>query len=307
MLKLNTLSALLFLSSPALAGAIETPVVGGTPVPAGKWPDVALVVAHDALCTGTLIAPDVVLTAGHCIGIDPVEVVLDTVDFGEPGGEAIKVKSATAYPDWQHSFDVGVLVLDHAAREKPRAIAAACTAKEHVAVGDPVHIVGFGLTAASGKGMNTQLHEADLAITDATCAQDPACQPSIAPGGEIVAGGGGTDSCFGDSGGPLYVTAAGSPALIAVVSRGLAETGTPCGHGGVYVRADRVVSWIEKVTGRTIARAKCDRPADDDGTADASASGGCSTTSGAIGGGLVACVIAALWILTAPRRSRRRA
>jgi uncharacterized protein (TIGR03382 family) len=266
--------------------ALNAPVVGGTSVPAGAYPDVVLVVAPRALCTGTLVAPDVVLTAGHCIGEVPKEVLVDSVDYAKPGGEVIAVKSATAYPDWEHQYDVGVLVLDHPAAPNPRAIASACPLKQ----GAEVRVVGFGLTTAAGTGDNSQLHQAMLAVDDPTCAHDPACAPAIAPDGEFTAGGHGTDSCFGDSGGPLYL----GDKLIGVVSRGVGTTGSPCSGGGVYVRADKVVPWIERTTGRRVTRAACDRPADDAGTA--ADGGGCSTsgTGGVLGLGLVAIGLAAL-------------
>lgn len=297
---LKTLSCLLLLSAPALAGTLHAPVVGGTPVSPGTWPDVVLVVAPEALCTGTLIAPDVVLTAGHCIDTHPAEVVVDTVDYGKPGGETIEVKSATAYPDWQHSYDVGVLMLDHAAAPKPRAVAAACTARAGLVRGADVQVVGFGLTTAAGTGDNTLLNEATLQVDDPTCTDDPACQAAVAPGGEFTAGGDGTDSCFGDSGGPLYLKTAHGAALIGVVSRGLALPGDPCGNGGVYVRADKVMPWVEKVTGRKITRTHCAGPADGEDAAPVEA-GGCSAGGGALGAGLVL-LIGALWLLTWPRR-----
>jgi secreted trypsin-like serine protease len=271
--------------------SLEAPVVGGTTVPAGAYPDVVLVAAPMALCTGTLIAPDVVLTAGHCIDTDPKEVLVDSVDYAKPGGEVIAVKSATAYPDWEHHYDVGVLVLDHPAAPRPRAIASGCT----LAPGARVQVVGFGLTTPAGTGENSRLHQATLTVDDATCADDPACEPAIAPGGELIAGGHGTDSCFGDSGGPLYL----GSALIGVVSRGVGGSAPPCGGRGVYVRADQVVAWIERTTGRKLARAACDLPADDGGTAGEDA-GGCSSTGGALGLGLVA-IVAALCL------ARRRA
>ena len=150
---LKTISCILVLSSPAIAGTLEAPVVGGTPAVAGKWPAVALVVAPTALCTGTLIAPDVVLTAGHCIDVHPKLVVIGTVDYSKPGGEEIAVKSAIAYPQWQESYDVGVLVLEHPATTEPGTIAAACTAEGGLVAGAKVEVVGFGLTTKSGTGM----------------------------------------------------------------------------------------------------------------------------------------------------------
>ncbi len=272
-------------STAAHAGTPDHPVVGGSVVPAGAYPDVALVVAPMALCTGTLIAPDVVLTAGHCIDTDPKEVLIGSVDYTKPGGEFIGVKSAIAYPSWETELDVGVLVLDHPSAAKPRAIASACTAK-HLEAGAGVKVVGFGLTTASGTGANSRLHQATLTVVDPRCTDDPACAQSVAPNGEFVAGGDGVDSCFGDSGGPIYL----DDSLIGVVSRGVGTTAQPCGGAGVYVRADRAVAWIERVTARKLTRAICegsaDAPADESPAADATdpgESGGCSSTHGVAG------------------------
>jgi secreted trypsin-like serine protease len=276
------------LLSNAAAGPAQAPVVGGTSVPAGEWPDAVAVLASDAMCTGTLIAPDVVLTAGHCIETHPVEVVVGSVELTKPGGMAIKVKSATAYPNWQNSYDVGVLVLDHAAPVAPRAIASACDVKEHLTAGAKVRVVGFGLTTKDGTGDNTRLHEAMLPVVDPMCTQDSACEPAVAPGGEFTAGGDGVDACFGDSGGPIYLDTTSGPALVGVVSRGEAVIGEPCGGGGVYVRADAVASWIEKTTHRKLTRSTCDAPADGEGDgsdAAANEAGGCSATRGVVGGG----------------------
>ena len=256
------------------------------------------------MCSGTLIAPDVVLTAGHCIETHPVEVIVGSVELAKPGGEVIKVKSATAYPSWQQAYDVGVLVLERPASVKPRAIASACSVKEHLKSGSDVRVVGFGLTTPSGTGDNTALHQAMLPVHDATCTEDPGCQPAVAPGGEFTAGGMGVDSCFGDSGGPLYLSTASGEALIGVVSRGEYAGGEPCGGGGIYVRADAVAKWIEKTTGRTLARSTCDVPADGPGDADIAdgEGGGCSATRGIVGGGAVLGLVV-LALLAAPRRS----
>jgi len=193
-----------------------------------------------------------------------------------------------------------VLVLEHPATTEPGTIAAACTAEGGLVAGAKVEVVGFGLTTKSGTGSNTKLEQGALPVDDAACTQDPACQPAVAPGGEFTAGGGGTDSCFGDSGGPLYL--GGTETQIGVVSRGVSSDGNPCGGGGVYVRADRVVAWIEKVTGRKIARSTCDGKADGESGDDAAA-GGCDVAGGALGGG--ALVLAALaWLLAIPRKPR---
>lgn len=301
MLRFICMGLVLALAHNASAAALPPPVVGGSRVPAGKWRDVVVVVARDSICTGTLIAPDIVLTAGHCIESEPIEVITDSIDYGLPngGGDRIKVKWSRAYPRWEDRYDVGVIMLEHVARGRARTVAAACSTRELLVPGAPVHVVGFGLATSRGDDDNTTLREADVPVIDPTCTTDSACQTSIAPHGEFVAGGSGTDSCFGDSGGPAYLETPDGPALVGVVSRGRARSGTPCGHGGVYVRADKVVSWIQGVTGTRIARTSCGGKTDDE--ADSGDGGGCSAGMGG-GFGALGCLAA-----IARRRRARRA
>jgi secreted trypsin-like serine protease len=245
------------------AGSLDVPVVGGTTVQRGAFPDVVAVLGADgSLCSGTLLGADLVLTAGHCIEGDPIEVMIGSVDLAQPDGDRRRVKWSRAYPNWRDTYDVGIVMLENPVFAKPRAIAQRCGARDVFKIGLPLQLVGFGLTTRSGEGDNTKLHRAVMPLVDPTCASDPSCMPAVAPGGEFIAGGNGTDACFGDSGGPVYLDTPKGLALIGVVSRGLASWSEPCGGGGVYVRADKVVAWIERVSGREVARAACDEPAD---------------------------------------------
>src|SRR5665647_105315 len=253
----------------APANAQPAPVVGGTNVPADKWNDVVAVIAAGGSCSGTLVAPDVVLTAGHCIELEPYEVITNTTDFARPGGDHIPVKWARAYPEWSSRYDVGVLMLEHVARPRPRPIASACHANARLLAGAPLTIVGFGLTTPAGLDNNTRLHEATAPVLDPLCAGDLGCKPTVRPNGEFTAGGRGTDSCFGDSGGPAFLDSPAGPALVGVVSRGLALPGQPCGNGGIYVRADKIVAWAQSITDRRFTRTRCDgERADDPGSVD---------------------------------------
>lgn len=290
---------LLSFSSLAAAGTGVAPVVGGTTVKPGSWPDVVAVLTSDGgLCSGTLIGSDLVLTAAHCTDAQPVEVIIGSVDLAQYGGERRDVKWSRSYPNWQVEYDVGIVMLEHPVAVKPRAIATACSP----AGGDLLQVVGFGLTTKSGTGNNTKLHQAKIPVVDPDCTQDPACAPDIAPDGEFVAGGQGTDACFGDSGGPVYVTTKAGPAVIGVVSRGLLSSASPCGDGGVFVRADKVVKWIEKVSGRKLERLACDTPADAPATVEES--GGCNAGGGAAGFAVGLGFLVMLWLLSSLRAIR---
>ncbi|HEY5946132.1 MAG TPA: trypsin-like serine protease [Kofleriaceae bacterium] len=293
--------ALTAFASSASAAGVETPVVGGTVVEPGAFPDVVAVLGADgSLCSGTLLTADLVLTAGHCIEGEPIEVIIGSVDLSRPDGDRRRVQWSKAYPQWQDTYDVGVVMLEHPVFAKPRPVAQSCGARDRFKVGLPLQLVGFGLTTKAGTGDNTRLHRAVLPLVDPTCAMDPSCMPAVAPGGEFIAGGRGTDACFGDSGGPVYIETGKGLALIGVVSRGLVSWTEPCSSGGVYVRADKVVAWIERVSGRKLERAACDRPGDEGGVAD---DGGCNA-GGAMESGFA--VYYALLVFAGLRMSRRR-
>lgn len=281
------------------SGSEHSSVVGGTTAPLGKWPDAVAVLGPNGSCTGTLVAPDVVVTAGHCSEIHPSQVIANTVDFTQ-GGDKVGVISTTAYPDWQHSYDISVIVLAKPITNvTPRKLGTSCTFDHFVAAMD-VHLVGFGLTAADGTGDNTHLNEAMAPVVDPTCMGPYGCVKSIAPGGEFVAGGGGTDSCFGDSGGPVYLDTPRGVIAIGAVSRGVNGSSTPCGGGGIYVRTDKVIDWLEATTGRDIAQDDCGGAPVEPAAKTADMGGGCSTTHGGSGLG----VLIALGGLVAMRRRR---
>ena len=287
----------------AHAGPLDTPIVGGTVVEPGAFPDVVAVLGADGgLCTGTLIAADLVLTAGHCIEADPIEVIVGSVDLAKPDGERRRVQWARAYPDWIDRYDIGIIMLEHPVFTQPRAIAQGCT-RADLAPGLPLQVVGFGLTTKSGTGDNTRLHRATVPLVDGTCQSDPACQPAVAPGGEIIAGGHGTDACFGDSGGPILIGTDRGLALLGVVSRGIASWGEPCADGGVYVRADKVVSWIQDVSGRKLERSACDLPADQPG--EVAEPSGCNAAG--VENGFALYYAALVWLGLRGRRRGRRA
>jgi len=297
--------SLIAATSIAVAGGGGADVVGGAPVPDGDWRDAVAILGSGGRCSGTLVAPDVVLTAGHCIGIDPETVVIGAIDLARGDGEWIDVEWARAYPAWQDQFDVGVIVLAHASRVLPRPVARACTAREALHRGHALAVVGFGLTTTDGSERAVTKNAATIEVVDPTCTTDDSCQGAIDPGGEFIAGGGGRDACFGDSGGPAYADTAAGPVVLGVVSRGLAGDWA-CGRGGVYVRADRVASWIEDVTGRELTRARCDGSSDAPGAGDEDAGGGCAVGGRGGAGGATAVGILAIALAVMRRAATSR-
>lgn len=251
----------------------EAEVVGGRAAVLGRWDDVVGVYFEGTTwpsCTGTLIAPSVVLTAGHCIG-GVRSVQLGVTNYTATTGEMIDVVDEIAYPSSQSSYDVGLLLLAEPSAYQPRIIATGCALEEFLTTGAPVAIVGWGATTSDGSGETTLLMEASSTVTDPDCTGGRGCNGAVSPGGELGAGGGGIDSCYGDSGGPLYlVTEEKGDFLVGVTSRGYDDASVDCGEGGIYVRPDAVIEWIEETTGASLPRATChSRPSVDGDTDDA--------------------------------------
>ncbi len=291
--------------APATADSGSSPIVGGSIALSSDWPDVVGILGRDGMCTGTLVAPDVVLTAGHCIDIEPIFVVThaDSLEPGTPR-DLVAVKWSRAYPRWEDRFDIGVVVLQRMARTPPRAIATACLANQQLAAGAAVTIVGYGAISPNGSDDNVRLHAARIAVIDPFCEYAPGCSRAAGTNAEFAAGGRGTDACYGDSGGPAYIQTPRGYALAGVTSRALDVEGLPCGNGGIYTRADKVVAWIQSVTERRLERVACEGPTDDpEATIDElDEASGCAVGSGA-GGTLF---LAASVVLALSRRCRRR-
>src|SRR3954471_7785984 len=114
-----------FLPALALAMTLPAPahaVVGGKDVPEGHYPYVAYVdISGEASCTGDLVAPTWVLTAGHCAAVtgafgaplpatlppSAYTITLGTVHADHSGGETIAVKSVHADPDYAATNGTG--------------------------------------------------------------------------------------------------------------------------------------------------------------------------------------------------------
>jgi secreted trypsin-like serine protease len=260
-------------------------VVGGSRAPLGKWPQVTLVAYKDGFCTGVLVAPDVVLTAGHCIEDELPTAIVGAALIDGNDGESIPVTRAIRHPQ----LDLGVLVLARASSVEPAAVADSCAGDALVAGGEAT-MVGFGLTdrCGFGDGYDGGLRDGALQIVDPECAT--AGTSCAWPGAELIASSPTVNGCFGDSGGPLYVKADDRLYVAGITSRGASEDPlTPsCDGGGIYARVDAVNAWIEKETGRTLI-----------GACDLQKTGGCSS------GGAAALPFGLLVLMGMRRRCNR--
>ena len=208
------------------------------------------------ICSGTLIAPDVVLAAGHCQehGINPNGAGLDyyfslspdVSHFGPhvdalPEG-AVRVAHFEAHPDYdgrdvregEEVADIALLFLQEPIHSVAPATLLPARLSAELYEGREVAIVGYGRRSlhffgTQDGGVKTHgrstLHEVGMH--------------------ELKVGVGPSDAhkCWGDSGGPTFLRdAQGALQLVGITSRAVDLGG--CRSGGIDTRVDAYGAWI---------------------------------------------------------------
>ena len=243
-------------TSLALTAAPSLAIVGGNDAAPGAYPSIAeITFGSSFLCTGTLIAPTTVLTAGHCGSITgaavgtpaawPAALIDVRIGSNKSGqGEKVPVSRVVVEPDYLATpgHDITLLQLASPSTKAPTKVAGA-TEGSLWAAGTMETIAGWGTTSEGGDTPDT-LQEAQVPITTyAACAaaySDFDAQTMVCAGFPQ----GGVDTCQGDSGGPMFGSSATGLKVVGATSygEGCARPGKP----GVYARVgDQVLrEWI---------------------------------------------------------------
>jgi V8-like Glu-specific endopeptidase len=190
---------------------------------------VMIVSTRGNLCTGTAIARDLVLTAGHCVA-PPATYRVFLPGMTPPG---LPLKGVVVHPRYNPkdyasgrvTADVALLKVDGGlpAEILPAAVATAST----VAPGDRFVIAGYGSTVAdSDTGQGTPRAAVLVATGKPGTLQIRLVDPDMR--GERA----GLGACTGDSGGPAFINNTGSYSVIGVVSWSTGPANT-AGCGGL--------------------------------------------------------------------------
>jgi secreted trypsin-like serine protease len=224
---------------PAAAASPVREVVGGDEAAAGQFP---WMVRLSVGCGGALVAPRVVLTAGHCVnGTGPDDSITVTA-----GSNDLKAKNAVEV----HS--VSVIRADgfqNETRGDDWAVIQLSRSLDLPTVGlspgkssdtGPFVVMGWGQISESSARQQRLLRYATVPqVSDGTCAAAyRTVGVSLVTDQSICAGKTGVDTCQGDSGGPMVKRdATGRWIQVGITSYGLgcARKGYP----GVYTQVSK--------------------------------------------------------------------
>lgn len=204
------------------ADGVTPDIIAGADVPDGTYPFVVALLdlrfstdpSTQQFCAGTLIAPQYVLTASHCLAAkrlraSNLRVAVGRTVLTSSQGELVEVDR------WirQRGIAVAVVRLAHPIETvQPIPMVAPGDASAETP-GTELIVAGWGDTIRRPGG-GAPRFPARLNAATVPVRPDRACNKAyrahaFQPAAEMCAGGTGTDVCFGDSGGPIFDAEAG--------------------------------------------------------------------------------------------------
>ena len=234
---LSTLTAAFTLAAPISQAAKQdsnsTQIVGGSFVPQGSYPWTAALLDSNMhqLCGGSLIAPQWVVTAAHCVDFTAY-VRIGSIDR-DAGGVVASVVRRIKHPNYFGiTDDIAVLRLDHPITT----ITPVQLATPVPAAGSATRLLGWGqITSPFGGDFGSKyLKYLDTFVTETT-------HCSTAGQGDLcIEATTSATPCKGDSGGPALV----NNMLVGVTSRTGNTNGNFCGDNVIYTSIAGYRAWI---------------------------------------------------------------
>lgn len=169
------------------------------------------------ICTGAAIAPNLVLTAAHCIHPQTAYQVLVPVNGAmlRIAAERIAVHpgfSATAFANHRASADVALIKLA-APLPAPKVAASLGVPRIPIQLGSRFTVAGIGVTLYGGDTDGNTIRAASLAVTGRPGTLQVRLVDPVTGGTRAGLGG-----CTGDSGAPVFEDQNGRAVIVGVVS-----------------------------------------------------------------------------------------
>jgi len=226
-------------SAQSMTGNQNASIVNGRPVVATDLyakHTVAVGPADEPQCTGVVIAPHFILTAGHCADAIEGGVVLFGLDYAKSGTTSRKIKKITLHPSYCDSCsgsvslgDTNDLSIVEIEGELPADFEPiALAAKSLVIHQAPVHLAGYGAN-------ENYDYETIMKVTEVPV--------NLVGTSEFSTDETKSGSCNGDSGGPAFIMDGGKMLLAGITSRG----DSYCRAMGVYTIPAAHDAWIQSV------------------------------------------------------------
>lgn len=256
----------------ARADEVSTKIINGEVGTLDDFPQAGALLAEtggaiNLQCSSSLIAPDVVITAAHCV--DPS--VVGATSFDNVGwsreSDLTAFQSASEWPEdatlgtewvfhdeWDLAslgtglalnYDIGLLFLETALTDIPLAYLPTADEATQIQEGATVSIVGWGMDNAADSASYGIKHYGDSTI-------DALADYEFQVGAATEA----VRKCHGDSGGPSFLDvdtpSSVKARMIGITSHTWDET--DCAEtGGVDTRADYYLDWVDEEM-----RARCE-------------------------------------------------
>jgi secreted trypsin-like serine protease len=205
------------------------------------------------LCSGALVAQDLVLTAAHCV-TDPASYRVTAINRAfKP--QRVKVIAMAVHPSFvngttprtQPGVDLAIIRIERPLGPDFRPLDP--TLAGRIGVGDEVTIAGFGVLSESRKQTARTLRQTNLVSLGPL---QVANRVQIVVDRERLAETSGAGACRGDSGGPILAATQDSYLLYGIVSwsSGALRTRGPSACGGLTAVTPIVehLGWIRQAT-----------------------------------------------------------
>ncbi|XP_073524572.1 transmembrane protease serine 2 [Phyllobates terribilis] len=232
--------------------ATSSRIVGGTAAKSGDWPwQVSLQIAQSHVCGGSIVTPDWIVTAAHCVEGKYASARLWTVYAGsllKSGGLAYYVDRVISHPNYDtetKANDIALMKLQTSLSFTSNNIKPVCLPNAGMpwAETQSCWISGWGYTYQGGS-TSSVLMAANIPLISSAVCNTPSVYNGAITSTMICAGylSGGVDTCQGDSGGPLVTKTNDLWWLVGDTSwgAGCAQRNKP----GVYGNVTVFMEWI---------------------------------------------------------------